>query len=353
MFIKPTKFDQLLEAIKSKRFPILLSGPSGTGKSHSIKLILDQLKLKYKFVDISTDTINRSLIRGIILITQLNDPKNLANIKYFDNLIIETSLMNLKAVELERFHHISFNKITQKRAQKLGIKDFNGNLFSLGLKIKQEDASLNFYNFIGKIFYNKLNIQHLQCKDGYVTYGIGIGDRSLDSKKLEHYGMRNMSGRSLDSKKLEDGNQKEEMHKLDISPSNDSSDIITARRNKKDIPFSDSFDDFGSNEENLRLSSGSEIDKFIFAGGFNESREIPLEPFEICVSFNKTKVESYLYENFLNFIELEDLTEVYEMLCELDVKDNSLPLDSFICALATKCRGKGKFVSFKSGYYHV
>jgi len=90
--MKLSKFEEIKKAILSKSYPIIVYGPSGTGKTSTILGVLKSLGLKYSYVDISTVIIERPVFKNLIRLCDLNSLKEMGNIKSKENLIIETHL---------------------------------------------------------------------------------------------------------------------------------------------------------------------------------------------------------------------------------------------------------------------
>lgn len=205
-----TKFSQLITAIQHQAFPIVVFGPSGTGKTFTVLKALEKLQIKHRYVELAGQSINKPIDNSIMTIVHLYNYKDLENIKFSKNLIIETCIpwnnkfqLNLRehnnplkichesyskghssslnlastsqstrsnnSVKLLDFTTIKFNRLTPTQTRKLRLLDFNGNLFSLQ-HIGQQDSGICVFQLLGRIFYKKLRISSLSITDDFILY---------------------------------------------------------------------------------------------------------------------------------------------------------------------------------------
>lgn len=365
MLFNEKKLKELLDAIKNKDFPIIVCGPSGTGKTFTIQRAMEILHLKSKYVDISRNHINKTMINNMIIITELHNISDLRNVNYFNNVIIESNLLNLNKLNQTnqiqtvenrytkltqhtfkytqdnmylkegetRFKIINFKEITQKAAQKFGIGKFNGNLFTLEHHIPQENNFLTIYHFLGKIFYKKLDFSLVTYHDEYINYefkdpdykSISIGEENrmyngtrLDAKTLKSSG-RCCSSDETDNDIVLYKGQKKIKNKRFIDSSSDDCEI------NESCSLDDSFKFSSDTNDQLNELSQNAIHSFSIDNKFENSIKFlknkvkeDVTRFRTSVSFSVFKLEKYIYENFLHFIDFQNLFEFYDCISQFD-----------------------------------
>lgn len=325
VYIQPNKYNELSKAIKDKDYPIIVSGPTGSGKSTAILRILGHYNIEHKYAELSWQSISKPLNKNLVILTHLYNVKDLANIKYNKSLIIESNLANLN--KIEGYKIIRFNRITGKMAEKHGIKEFNGNLFSLRFGFRQHNPQIDFYRFLGRIFYKKLKVADLVV-DEFVHYRLDLGcskcklpEISLPSKKILKL-RKNFCESS--------SNESEEFCQSDDKNKNCAGSEITLEGS---LEFSSEIEQIDlfmkSSESNCADENICNLKNLV---KYDES------PSNLVLSFEKIKVEKYLAENFLHFVDFDNLIVIYEILSLMDVKapSNGMFLITFVQCLLEK-----------------
>lgn len=160
-FVSSSKYKELEKTIRNKDFPIIVYGPSGTGKTYAIKDILSKLNRKFREVDISVDTVKRPIDHEMVLLTHLYAIDDLKRLIYKGNIIIETNIHY--AHKLEGFKVIKFGRSTARTMKNRSPKE---GPYACASNIEQNDLrSVDLYRFLGKIFYRKLSIRKIELDD--------------------------------------------------------------------------------------------------------------------------------------------------------------------------------------------
>lgn len=203
-FIPPQKLLELQKALSTPSH-IILQGPPGCAKTHTLHSLLQTTQTSYEYIDNPlklTYYPSKSLLITDIdtkdIIYQLSNQlkHKLSNIT---RIIIETRCIFQTQEYLEKlstmFILIKFNKITDARIKKhsRNVSGVNGNLHRLFMEggylyNGQELGVCDFYHFLGKIFYGNLDkleeIRGVEFEKNKVVsyirancvYFMGVGD---------------------------------------------------------------------------------------------------------------------------------------------------------------------------------
>jgi len=325
VYIQPNKYNELSKAVKDKNYPIIVSGPSGSGKSTAILRILEHYNIEHKYAELSWQSISKPLNKNLVILTHLYNVKDLANIKYNKSLIIESNLANLN--KLEGYKIIRFSRITDKMAEKHGIKEFNGNLFSLRFGFKQYNPQIDFYRFLGRIFYKKLKVTDLDI-DAFVHYRLDLGYSKCKLPEISCPSKKTLKLRKNFCESSSD--EPEEFCQSEGKNKNCEESEVTP---KSSLEFSSEIEQIDhfmkSSESNCADENIYNLKKLV---KYDES------PSNLVLSFEKIKVEKYLAENFLHFVDFDNLIVVYEALSLLDLKapSNGMLLVTFVQCILEK-----------------
>lgn len=334
--VSPAKYRELEGAIASGEFPIIVYGPSGSGKTHAIEEILKRRCKKGLYVDISSVETRKPLCKNTILLAHLYRVSDLDNVVYRDNIIIESNIHYLN--KLEGYKLIKFNKMTGRKMQSIGEANggmhFNGNLFSLSWNIRQEDYTLELYRFLGRIFYRKTSIGSIES-DGdnlYVCLGPGREEpRDAAAGETTVSGSSRVAG-SMSESGVRGPGPKEDRTKRPflVESSEDGVQMENSSMEEIDSMFLNIVSSGGALPEPARMDS---------AGGTERGQGH-------WVAFGKRKILGYLYENMVNFGELEDLRVFSE--CASLTDGNDANILTLIQCILERSRGTTKKNTFRS-----
>lgn len=346
-FVCPAKYLELESAVVSRSFPIIVYGPSSSGKTHTINAVLAKLGLRPVFVDLSTTKTKKPLDKKAVVLVYLYSIASLERIVYRESVIIESNIQYLN--KLEGYKLIKFNSVTPRRMEGMGYPGFNGNLFSVFFNIMQPDYSLGLYRFIGRIFYKKITARNIEL-DGCYLYAEVDSGRDEQAGLMRH-GDRRWTQRSTiensSDLKIECLPEKRGTKKLLISESSSSEDGMKARGCRR-ISIVDS----SSGEENNSLEEidGTKIFSSSEDADSESRHEVDADDLETSVptvSFEAKKILGYLHENVVDFCDVESLSLFYDCISLCDI--NELHLLTLIQCVAQKGKAKHGKTVFRSG----
>lgn len=338
---KERKYIQILRAIREKRFPILITGPSGVGKSHAILSAVRTLHLPYVYVDVSQSQICRSLMGGIthIVLYRLQD---LENIRHTGNLIVETAMHGIEE-KLVGCTHIRMNRPEFKKVQKIQH-----------CKYKERMEAVDVFRFIGRIFYKKLKMIDIENRDGWIHYygstvTVDHYIRTDQNKELDATDNAIKSSRKFvvcdESSDLEFPRipTMQQFVTDDQISSFDEDKIFSSENINKESPNMEIVNEIFSSEERMEHGANNAIKRLI---RLTTSTLCPDEAEDIQ-SFETRKIETLLYANFPHFLHSDDLLLVYDSLSLTGVSE--IFLESWIGALLkSRMKDKKVFFSFKA-----
>lgn len=320
--VNPAKYRELERAVANGEFPIIVYGPSGVGKTHAIQSVLRRHGMQFLYVDISSVRTRRPLRRNTVILSHLYAVTDLDNLAYRDSVIIESNIHYLN--KLDGYKLIKFSRMTERGVQDVRRStarphnNFSGNLFSLSWDIRQEDYTLELYRFLGRIFHRKISVDEIgvDTNDLYVDVALSGSPVHATEKQIQTPSYpENAKNRSSEEK---------------------------GRPSRRSLLVD-------SSEDSLRAGSAEEIDN-ILDGLESESQHEPERPAH-RVSFSKRKILGYLYENMINFGDLDDLRHFYECISLTDRNDTNI-LTLIQCILERgKSRGKSTFRSLGTDHY--
>lgn len=323
------KFKELKEAIVNRNFPIIVYGPSGSGKSFTILKVLESLDIKHKYVELEGKPINKPIQSNLVTLVYLYKQSDIEKIKFRNNLIIETSIS--WANKITGFKAIKFNRITLLQASKYKIKNYQGNLFTCHHN-GQSNEEIDFFKFLGRIFYKKISVSEISIENNLILYSQPI------KKQIETH-CQSFIEEDSTSSELQQGRR----FILDDSES----EILTLKQIDHDN-CSISFDEDLIFESSDILEIQKPNDFLINLAISNLKNLITSDDFNFKtpnVSFNLNTFESFIYNSFVHFVSLKDLPETYDCLSLTDFDKKS-----FLCfiqrVLESKEQDKRKFFSF-------
>lgn len=309
----------LITAIKNDSFPIILIGPSPSGKTTLIERALEILQLKHKYVE-STSRINKPL-DGRIVHTVLSNMKDIENVKYNRKMIIETSL------SVER--HFKEGTIIKTHRN-------------------DSETDVDFYRFLGRIFYNKLKIEEIEIEGDRLIYSIfsnnnrntSNNNRSTSSRtdSSNNYRTDNKTSDKTDNKTDNRTDKRRRFLVEDEESSCLNNDTLTGtyinnNNNENSISsfnedsiFSEELcledeNQMRNDEQHLRndeqhsLVISNHIKKL---KNFVDEIEIPHKKEKHSISYDISKLEGYIYANFLDFANLEEASRILDSMSLLD-----------------------------------
>lgn len=305
-----TKYNELVKAIKNNEFPIVVFGPTATGKTYAITNALKMLKIKYKYVELSETTINKPLRKEYVIHTVLNKIQDLDNIKYDKNVIIETSIHGVN----ERLENSKLIKFSNKKVCDKKLFKYK----------KMDENNVDIFRFLGRIFYKKLNIKDLENDNKMIYYNNSNNDikndSNLDIKKENIKSDTSNNNRSnnstnnfknikidskVDIKKVISGEKNTFSNRIFLLEESESSEGL---KNIKDdsSSFYTLSDDIESENNNNISMSVERLKKIL-----NTKEE---ERTEYNISFDINRIETFMYENLIHFVNFSDLPIVYDNL---------------------------------------
>jgi len=324
-----SKSTDLLKAIQSGHFPIILSGPTGVGKTHALLSATKALGLVYRYVDISQSRINRPLQSSCITHTVLYRLQDLENVRYTGNLVVETELHGVR------------EKLPGSTEIRMGRQEFKVKKKIRHAKYEERSENLDVFRFIGRVFYKKLGMSEIERGEGRVYYRANrtaiesrpsnrtaveskSSDRTaIESKPSNRTVVNRPSDRTVMESKLSDRSA------IESKPSNIQANTINYRRFIIDESSSISFEE-----------------DHIFTSSVEEISASPPDFMSKCISFPANKIEAFLYANFPYFVGLNDLPQVYECLSLTGLSE--VFLESYIGAiLVSKAPKQKRFFSFR------
>ncbi|ORD95903.1 hypothetical protein HERIO_2118 [Hepatospora eriocheir] len=256
--INRNKYRELKRCILNEKYPIILHGPSKTGKTTNIVQILNNNQVSFQFIDLQSIRFLNAPLKKVINVVMLNDLYEFNKIKYDKNLIIESNIEHFE--KREPYNIIKVNR------------DKND---------EDEILKINLFRFLGRIFYNKLNI-------------IDIIDVSKDEILINNVKNDDNLNYTLQS------SDKIKMIEIDVNMS-------------RKI-----YDDF-SDESSFQLSSDFDSQEVIIKEEFEK------EYLKTSYKFNTTLW--FLYSNIPCFVEMKDLGSITDLLSLTDLNnDYLLPL---------------------------
>lgn len=306
--MRSSKLTELINSIKNNSFPIILIGPSASGKTFLIEKALEILQLKYKYVE-STSRISNPLDNRIIH-TVLNNTKDIENTRYNRRMIIETSL------NIEK-------------------------MFPEGTVIKthknEKDSGVDLYRFLGRIFYKKMKIGEIEVEGDRIIYSI----INYNSKK------RVFNKKQEKNKKIGGYNSKNDIDEREDTDRHFNRRFLIKEESSSEISFDEDliFSDESpiDNQQSIDLHV-KRLKKFV------DETEIPQYSQENSISYDLPKIEGYIYQNFLDFVDLEDASVILESLSLLDShrRDSQTYFPVLIKSILNSKEQKKEFRSFKS-----
>lgn len=306
--MRSSKLTELINSIKNNSFPIILIGPSASGKTFLIEKALEILQLKYKYVE-STSRISNPLDNRIIH-TVLNNTKDIENTRYNRRMIIETSL------NVEK-------------------------MFPEGTVIKthknEKDSGVDLYRFLGRIFYKKMKIGEIEVEGDRIIYSI----INYNSKK------RVFNKKQEKNKKIGGYNSKNDNDEREDTDRHFNRRFLIKEESSSEISFDEDliFSDESpiDNQQSIDLHV-KRLKKFV------DETEIPQYSQENSISYDLPKIEGYIYQNFLDFVDLEDASVILESLSLLDShrRDSQTYFPVLIKSILNSKEQKKEFRSFKS-----
>ncbi|KAF7683446.1 hypothetical protein TCON_1340 [Astathelohania contejeani] len=153
-FISSIKKKELRVALgRRKEGPILVTGPTGCGKSYVIHKTTMELGLSVQYIE-NLETFNGIFVtRNTIGLVDLDDYDKIKPLKKMPNLIIESRNINPKNFSIS----VSLNKITDTKIKKIckDVRLIDGNLHRLNNYkwLQRIEPRINFFHTLGKIFY--------------------------------------------------------------------------------------------------------------------------------------------------------------------------------------------------------
>ncbi|KAM0680187.1 hypothetical protein GINT2_001571 [Glugoides intestinalis] len=330
---------RLVDCIKKREFPILVVGPPGSGKTHAIRKALEEVGVAYWYTELSEVKINKPISKDYVIHTVLYRYGDLDNLYYQKGVIIETCMGGV-----------------EKRLKECQLIKFTG-----GLKEKQIDL----FRFIGRIFYKKLKIGDIEVKDQKMYYREKKELQPSKVKEMQPSKVKEMQPSKVKEmqpskvkemqpskvKEMQPSKVKEqskEVYKsrgryiIESEDMEEQSIEMLEKETERESSDSMTITSFSSNEEIMTEHSKAikELKRV-----FEEKKDERPEGAEYYYSFEMGPVEGYLYENFLHFVQLEDLATVYECLSLIDM-DKSF-ISCFIGSIVqSKIPEKYKFRSF-------
>lgn len=329
-FVNPPKYKELEEAITSRSFPIILHGPSGAGKSYTVKEILNRLCVKYKEIDLSVTTITKPLDKNVVFLVQLYSLPDLERVIYRNNVIIESNISYLdklqKLNKLDGFRLIKFNRITARQMKMKGFNHFDGNLFNISSRFKMTQYFLEIYHFLGKIFYRKILIKNISIGDGQLF--VDLNRNELGGNKLNGNELGDIKGpikrvtkinTKKPSKKWKSVVKINKRQLIESSETEEDSSTLSSNSSLNEIDeailFTDSMDnDLFVSEENpaRNMNTNGSVCKHKLMSSSVAKNVI--NEHKIVMAFDKNKIISYLYENMIDFGDLDTLRHFFDCL---------------------------------------
>ncbi len=357
------KYRELEIAIKNHEFPIIVYGPSNTGKTYAIQTILNNLKLKYKEVDLNHNYIKKPINNELIILTCLNDIDDLNKILYKKRVIIETNIHFCN--KIKGYKTIKFNK------KKDDLRSCNRTIIS------EKVLYIDLYHFLGKIFYKKLHLSNVNINYDRIFLSENsrkvVQHKTVNCEKLDEIAKSDKSdlafeiyNNEIDINKL-DKSLFVKNKKRQIIESDDEIDInkldksLFVKNKKRQIIESDDEIDINkldkslfvknkkrqiieSDDESVLIEEMLENNKSIVKEYLNTENNISTK--DNYISFSTNKIISYIYENGLYFLNTVDLEEFNNLLSLYLI--NKSHIFTIIQYLNEKAKNPKKMFSFKS-----
>ncbi|KAI5152171.1 hypothetical protein ENBRE01_2623 [Enteropsectra breve] len=422
-FFQPAKQTELERAINERRFPVVVYGPSGSGKSHLIRKTLEKMQIVPHYAECASKPLRKPLGRKMP-ITHLYSAADLHNIKY-PSIIIETLIPHLSKTSYELFRNASFihvrpptatyiKNIAKKNKLTLNTSAYQGNLFSLFMPIPQDISPVEFYRFLGKIFYKKLHIKEIAIDNDEIYFeqlppkDISTTTTNIDNTRIGNRTEKNsptnvninnrrtntklaaitkrgsnkenirINKQRIISESSEEDSSEENSSLLEIDDLMDL-EISASECTPSKCQSSEQLEEKTTNSTSLSISSLKTINIKVNLHECNahkdnthkdnahkdnthkyntykctqdeHSQDEHSNALYGSFAFNKNKTLQYLYENMIDFTDSENITELYESLSLAD--GSKMGEEAFICCVLNKCKKPTGMVSFRSSSYNI
>lgn len=328
------KYQQLVDYLKRKEFPILIHGHSGTGKTFTLLKALKACNLNYRVVELDGRILRKPIDKSLITLVYLYDQKDLEIIKFKENLIIETTIP--WANKFEGFKALKFTRLISKNSE------YSNRLLDEFLH-NTENVEVDLFKFLGRIFYKKLSVTDIYLENKTIVY------------KIPNHKFENLS--LLQDLRYSDSVSEKENEKLlrrkfllDESE-NDSYLTKTESVSKNEEENSISIDEeslFNSLESQIsECKDGYSIDLAVSCLKKIFKKDENLEKVKYSKSYALNIFEKFIFENFVYFINNTfDLQAVYDCLSMAN-----LNVGCFLCLIQSLLQVESKkiksFSSFK------
>lgn len=314
--IQKKKYQELVEAIKRRNFPILVHGPSGSGKTFTITKALLSCDMKYRHVELDGKIIRKPIDKNMVTLIYLYNQKDLENIKFKTNLIIETCIP--WANKFQDFLPIKFTRQSQKQLSDVGIFHSKNDLFAIQ-RAGQDTMEIDLFRFLGRIFYKKLSISQIFIENRNILYYCLVNTLKRIPLKCEYELSSEQQSEVCLSRRfiLSDSESSLSNEKINFPLQ---SNLNCTASFEDDFIFQSSDSHYSLEQANdfsidMAISRLKKIVKADESGVSGSSK-----------SFNLKIFENFVYENFLSFVAVNDLPEVYNCLSLAEFHSNG-----FIC----------------------
>lgn len=387
-FVSPKKSNELEYAISNRHFPLIVHGPSGTGKTRIIKELLCKHGMKCVEVDLSNTVVRRPLSRDIIVLATLYETADLKNIQYGANLIIESNLHYLN--KMDGFRTIRLNRTGKQSAILNSNKSITKNSTGRCLGSVEQQELVDLYQFIGKIFYRKLSIKQLEMSgrmlyytaegkesraahasdrnnDGGCRIGVSVGTKAkIDKPEEDGGGSRDRSSRASNKAigaaddegasrraagKRAQISSADALRRRSVMESSDSehrdAQPLRDRVSEYVIPSSSAGYKSAMSNENIPNESAHKIispSRTARQSGGPVTRD-KLEGVSV-VCFDKNKILGYIYQNITDFLDISSLSPVLDCISQCDHNDSAI--FTLIQSIRQLARPPGRRIAFCS-----